>query len=163
MTVDSKRSGVFMDRIEVDIDWQEAGPVTVDEGSALSFPDAPVGGGLYRFVFRLGERSRVYVGETWNFGKRFYAYRKPGRSQTTNQRMKDRFLRIAAESGSSTIEIATRVEVRAGGEQIEVDLDNVLLRRLIENAALVSALSRGEEVVNEKGFPPGELWDPPQI
>lgn len=148
-----------MDKLHIEIEWQEVGPISVDIDGNVSVPEVPSGGGVYRYVFRLDDRSRVYIGETANFRRRFYAYTKPGPSQSTNQRMKERFLRLGAEGGSSTLEIANRVDVRVDGQGVSVDVGNVFMRRLLENAALIGALSRGDEIVNGKGFPPGELWD----
>lgn len=148
-----------MGKLHIEIEWRETGPISVGADGTVSFPEIASGAGVYRYVFRLGERSRVYVGETDNFRRRFYGYTKPGPAQSTNQRMNDRFIRLAAEGGSSMLEIASRIEVRVGDQEVSVDINNVFMRRLIENAALVEAMSRGDEIVNGKGFPPGELWD----
>src|SRR5688572_25982351 len=104
-----------MDDVRVTIEWLELGLISIDNG-ALTFPQLPSGGGVYRYRLELGNRSRLYVGETAGFGRRFAGYRNPGPSQSTNLRMRDRLQRLLAdEGGRALLEVVEKVTVEVGG------------------------------------------------
>jgi hypothetical protein len=149
-------------RVEVTIHWQALGEVAA-AGDHITLPKPPPGlsGGLYRFVMRRGEHHRVYVGETENYARRFYQYANPGPSQTTNQRMKARLVRLLPlPDTSARVDVAVNVEIRLGDTAVDANhLPQPFYRRLIENAALVDLAAQGGHLANGVGYPPGELDD----
>jgi hypothetical protein len=119
----------------------------------------PAGPGVYRFTLRLGDRARLYVGETDNFRRRFSHYANPGPTQSTNLKMKARLLELLNErGGQADVEVAVDVTLLLDGLSVKAaDLPDVFVRRLLENAALLELASSQGEIINGKGFPSGEL------
>jgi hypothetical protein len=138
--------------------WAHVGPI-VGTGTGLTWPAMPAGAGVYRFTLRLGERARVYVGETDNFRRRFSHYANPGPTQSTNLKMKARLLELLNEKGGQAyIEVTTDVSLLVDGLALNgADLPDVFVRRLLENAALLGVAASDGEIINGKGFPSGEL------
>lgn len=87
--------------------------------------------------------------------RRFAHYRSPGPSQSTNQRMKERVLRVVAAGGSVEILRGDKEMFVVDGVAVEPDLRSQFTRRVIENAALVALLVSNQDVVNGDGY--GEL------
>ncbi len=144
--------------VAVRFGWVRVGPI-VGTGTGLAWPAMPAGAGVYRFTLRLGERVRLYVGETDDFRRRFSQYANPGPTQSTNLKMKARLLELLNEKGGQAhIEVAADVTLFLNGLALNpIDLPDVFVRRLLENAALVQVAAAKGEIINGKGFPSGEL------
>lgn len=97
-------------RTEVEIEWANAGPVTVEDAQLL-IPKLSSDPGVYQWVFRQDGRERRYVGEASNMYRRFRQYARPGPTQTTNLRMNARVLRVIAAGGSIELLLATSVKL----------------------------------------------------
>ena len=137
--------------------WVHVGPI-VGTGTGLTWPAMPSGAGVYRFTLRLGERARVYVGETDSYRRRFSHYANPGPTQSTNLKMKARLLELLnGKGGHAYVEISTDVSLLVDGLALKADLPDVFVRRLLENAALLEVAASGGEIINGKGLPSGEL------
>lgn len=146
--------------IQVSYGWTAVGDIHAGDGRSLRWPVMPSGSGVYRFMLRMGDRTRYYVGETDNYRRRFGHYAKPGPTQTTNIRMNDRLVTLLHDHrGVATLEVAVNVEITCAGELVQLSKDHaVFVRRLVENAALLEVAALGGELVNGKGIPPGEFW-----
>ena len=147
--------------LSVRFEWTLVGPISASaDGLTLQWPAIPPGSGAYRFTLRLGDRTRFYVGETDGYRRRFAHYANPGPTQSTNVKMKARLLTLLGEHrGTAELHVATEVAVSVVGSAVGLaTLPDVFVRRLLENAALVDLAAGGGEIVNGKGFPPGELW-----
>ncbi len=144
--------------IQVEYAWRHVGEVTADDGRLL-WPAMPRGAGVYRFTLELDSRSRYYVGETDNYRRRFSHYANPGPTQTTNIKMNARLLHLLTRAGGAArVDIAVNVQLFRDGSPIGSSvLPDVFVRRLLENAALVETAATGGEIINGRGFPPGEL------
>jgi hypothetical protein len=103
-------------------------------------------------AYSLGDRTRTYVGEAEAYVARFRQYARPGPSQTTNLRMRTRLERLLGEyPGTADIDVARRVVVRIEGAEADLGaLPGPFLRRLVENAALIAAAARGDELVRSE-------------
>jgi len=135
----------------ITMDWESVGQVTlVDQG--VRMPALQTGPGVYQWVFRHGGLTRHYVGEVMNLSRRFAHYRNPGPSQSTNQRMKERVLRVLGAGGTAEILLATNIQFTVGGESSEPDLSLPFARCFVENAALVALITEEAEIVNGKGY-----------
>ena len=99
------------------------------------------------------------MGETDNYRRRFVHYAKPGPTQSTNIRMRDRLLDLLnAKGGQASVEVATGIAFMRDGQPMAVDgVPDVFVRRLLENAALVTLAAVQSEIVNGRGYPAGEL------
>lgn len=144
--------------VTVRFGWANVGPIT-GTGAGLTWPALPAGAGVYRFHLQLGDHARLYVGETDNFRRRFSHYANPGPTQSTNIKMKDRLLKLLNEQGGrASVEVAVDVTLLLNGLALQAsDLRDVLVRRLLENAALVEVAASKQAIINGKGFPSGEL------
>lgn len=137
--------------VSVECSWRSAGDVTEDAGELVMppLPDAP---GVYQWILRHEGRERRYVGEADRLRRRFHHYRRPGPSQSTNLRMRDRALRVLGAGGSIELIIATEARLTLDGKVRPADLSSKHARCLVENAALVHLLAAMGELVNDKGY-----------
>ncbi len=147
-------------RTEVEIEWASAGPVTVEDDQLL-IPKLPSDPGVYQWVFRHEGRERRYVGEAANLYRRFRQYVRPGPTQTTNQKMKARVLRVAAAEGSVELMLATSVKMTCDGKIEPVDLHDQHHRYAAEATAIIHLRRMMGEIINGKGF--GALRDDPVL
>ncbi|WP_336920686.1 hypothetical protein [Aquipuribacter sp. SD81] len=150
-----------MSQLVVRWDWTAVGAIHIaEDGQTLDWPAMPAGAGVYRINLHLGERTRTYIGETDRYARRFRHYDRPGPSQTTNRRMKERLVTLlGVHGGTASVDVATSVSLESDRGPVELsNLPPVFVRRLLENAALCVERARGGEVVNGPGFPKGELW-----
>ena len=99
--------------------------------------------GIYRFTL-IGEHTSFYVGESDNLARRMAGYRRPGPTQHTNIRMKQRFQDILA--GGGAIEVAVVLEASFDDEPL--DFLTKPARLLVKNAALVDLIRAGATVEN---------------
>ncbi len=163
MAADDQTAGTDRDEIVVGLEWRPLGAMRLT-GEGLRLPDAPQGGGLYRFRLSLGERRRIYVGETAVYSRRFHQYANPGSTQRTNLRMRDRpFTLLAEHGGEAALDVAPVPEVKVNGVPLALPpyaISVEFVRRLGENAALIAALHDGAHLVNGRGYPPAEVWEP---
>jgi hypothetical protein len=124
--------------------WGEIGNVLLDGSGKLRFPDLPTKPGLYEFRVRgpKGDAGR-YVGETDNLQRRFAHYRNPGPTQPTNLRLNALVKEVLGQGGNvePAIVIDNAWIIRNGQEEL-ADLTNKNVRRLFENAALITGQSR---------------------
>lgn len=141
-------------------EWVSAGAVSLVEGEIV-MPALPEEPSIYQWVFRHDRRERRYVGEAERLRRRFRHYRKPGPSQSTNLRMRERAIRVLEADGSIELLLATNVEFVRDGEPHPVDLASKHARCLVENAALIDVLADLGELVNDKGY--GTLLDDPVL
>lgn len=138
-------------KVEIEIEWESVGAVTVADDQVL-IPKLPQDPGVYQWVFRHDGRERRYVGEAANLYKRFRGYARPGPSQSTNQRMNARVLRVAAGGGSVELLVATSVRMECDGAEDPIDLSDQHHRYVAEAAAIVSLRRTMGEIINGKGF-----------
>jgi hypothetical protein len=138
-------------RVEVNIEWESVGSITAS-GDDLSLPDLPREPGIYQWIFRHDGRERRYVGEAANLYQRFRGYARPGKSQSTNVRMKARARRVCEAGGSVELLVATTVEVTCDGQATTIDLADQHHRYVAEATAIVALRETMGEIVNGKGF-----------
>lgn len=125
--------------VSVNFIWLHIGRLERDAYGALAFPLAPSKPGIYRMTVTIGNRSRVYVGEAGNLGKRFGNYRKPSQSQQTSTRLHAILHEALDQGGTVLVDVAYNgISVSLGDLAIEVDLSRKPIRLLAENAALIA-------------------------
>jgi len=147
-------------RVAVQCEWMSMGDVSL-VGGDLVMPPLPEAPAVYQWVFRHDGRERRYVGEAALLRRRFNHYRRPGPSQSTNLRMRERALRVLEARGTIEILVAHDVSFVRDGEAVVADLSSKHARCLVENAALVDQLAVMGELVNDKGY--GALRDDPVL
>lgn len=136
-------------RVSVEFRWKSLGRVERDGRGDLVFPAPPRGPGLYRFRLCGEGVEKHYVGESEELRRRFQQYRKPGPSQRTNLRMNDDCQRHLLSGGRVEVDIATdEMAISLGDVPFRVDLADKVTRSLLEQAALVSAMASGTEMLN---------------
>ena len=134
------------------MDWEHVGEATLSDGH-VTLPSMPSEPGIYQWIFTHDGQARHYVGEAHNLSKRFDGYRTPGRTRSTNLRMRARAERVISSGGTVEILRATRIRLVVDGRTVEhPDLASEFARCFIENAALVSLLASDRTVVNGKGY-----------
>lgn len=87
-------------------------------------------------------RPRVYIGETDLLQRRMAHYRSPGPTQTTNIRMNAALRKHLSSGGVASMAFIADALLRTVGDEqplVPLDLSRKAARRLVENAALVSA------------------------
>ena len=138
--------------VRVQLQWLKAGEVTLDGGGKPLFPleDSP---GLYRMTLTggvVGERSRVYIGETDNLRRRLSGnYRNPGPRQQTSLRINALVREHLVGDHDVALAVATSAVTWLDGEQSRLDLTRKAGRLLAENAALVLAQVKDDaDIVN---------------
>jgi hypothetical protein len=138
--------------LKINLIWAPVGNAMLDDG-LVRYLGIPEGPGVYAFDLRHANDRRRYIGEASDLRRRFAHYRRPGASQSTNQRMNERVKRSLAAGGSVTIEVAQDIRLTIGDKPVELDLGREFDRRLVENAAIVEALAAGLFIVNGRGYP----------
>lgn len=130
--------------------WREGGPIALDAQQGIAFPEMPWVPGAYRMTLSGAPgqgRPRVYIGETDLLQRRMAHYRNPGPTQSTNIRMNAALRKHLASGGLASIAFIADALVRTAvdaGALVPLDLARKAARRLVENAALVSAHAAGD-------------------
>jgi hypothetical protein len=136
--------------VTVKATWREGGPITLDAQGGITFPELPWAPGAYRMTLTGAPgqgRPRVYIGETDLLQRRMAHYRNPGPTQSTNIRMNAALRKHLASGGVASIAFIADALARTAGEEaplVALDISRKAARRLIENAALVSAYLAGD-------------------
>lgn len=126
-------------RVSVEMKWRYLGALMLDANGNVVFPSAPTVPGLYRFRLMDNHNAQHYIGETAGLRRRFQHYRTPGPSQKTNIRVNVLFKEYLGSGGCVEVDIIVDgVKLLVRGTMIDADLHNKALRRLLENAALVT-------------------------
>jgi len=92
-------------------------------------------------------RPILYIGETDLLQRRMAHYRSPGPTQSTNIRMNALLREHLSEGGTADLAYVSEVSARTGSDEsgpVPLDLASKAARRLVENAALVSAFLVGD-------------------
>lgn len=136
--------------VTVKATWREGGPITLDAQEGIAFPELPWVPGAYRMTLSGAPgqgRPRVYIGETDLLQRRMAHYRNPGPTQSTNIRMNAALRKHLASGGVGIMDVIVDALVRAAADEqplVPLDLSRKAARRLVENAALVSAYLAGD-------------------
>jgi len=112
-------------------------PVSGDANRAWTLPIQCVGAGAL---------SCLHWGAD-NLKRRMHHYRTPGPTQPTNRRLNDELRRVLSRGGRVEISIATDPQLEIDGQRVSANMRHKADRVLIEHAALVSAIHRGEDLV----------------
>jgi hypothetical protein len=126
------------------------GFVASDGYGQLVFPNQPAVPAIYRFQFRSDEREQRYIGETDNLSRRFAHYRKPGPTQDTNLRINALFLAALREGGEIAVSVVTDAWINSGHGRETADLSSKVVRRVIENVALLDCARAEIESLNKE-------------
>ena len=129
--------------------WRQGGPITLDAQGGIAFPELPWVPGAYRMTLSGAPgqgRPRVYIGETDLLQRRMAHYRNPGPTQSTNIRMNAALRKHLSTGGVASMAFIADTVARTDDEQplVPLDLSRKAARRLVENAALVSAYLAGD-------------------
>ena len=139
-------------RVDVDLDWEAARPVTRDASGQLKFPpDLRRAPAIYWFRFTGVGVTRHYVGEAEDLVRRMAGYRAGYEKQTTNRRLNLRMHEHLKEGGRVEMSIATSGAVTVDGERRPLDLGRKVSRLLAEAAAM-HAIPPGEPLENLPGL-----------
>jgi hypothetical protein len=131
-------------------DWTDAGQLTLASGDQIIFPSLPQSPGVYRFDCLAETDSWLYIGEADNLKNRMGSYGKPGPTQDTNIRL-NALLRDALRDGERiSLAVTTAATLEVDGIQIAANLNDVFVRRLIEDAAIVAAVIAGTRIINKR-------------
>ena len=141
-------------RVEVELDWEAARPVTRDASEQLNFPpDLRPVPAIYWFRFTGVGVTRHYVGEAEDLVRRMAGYRAGYEKQTTNRRLNLRMNEHLKTGGQVEMSVATSGAVTVDGERRPLDLGRKVSRLLAEAAAM-HAVPPGEPLENLPG--PGD-------
>jgi hypothetical protein len=127
------------------VQWLDAGEIGLF-GDDVVMPRLGEHPGLYRFRFPQSRDS--YVGETVNLRRRLYFYCKPGPTQATNLRMRERFRKARADGHSVLLGVSGHVELEIGGKTVGPDLGDKATRCLLENVAILAERFEGWHMLN---------------
>lgn len=141
--------------VTVKATWREGGPILLDAQGGIAFPELPRAPGAYRMTLTGAPgqgKPRVYIGETDLLQRRMAHYRTPGPTQSTNIRMNDSLRKHLSSGGVASMAFIADALFRAADDDqspVPLDLSRKAARRLVENAALVSAyLARDAAIEN---------------
>jgi hypothetical protein len=139
--------------VRVQLQWMDAGTVTLDSGGKPKFAGLDDTPGLYRMTLSggiTGSRAQIYIGESDNLKRRLAGnYRNPGPRQQTSLRINTLLREHLAAGGDVAVAIATSALLWINGEQSALDLSRKAGRLLVENAALVLAhVTDNSDIVN---------------
>jgi hypothetical protein len=132
--------------------WQFVGPVTRmtnGDGGQLHFPeDLPARAGVYRLLIDGPGLNELYVGESDDTRRRGRQYHRGDATQATSRWVHEH-LQLRLSTGSTVVmEVAVGAQHRLGdGPWLDTDLGLRELRLIVENAAIVEAISAGGRVV----------------
>jgi hypothetical protein len=131
-----------------------------------TFPAAPAEPGIYLIRVRLGQDSRVYIGEAADLGRRLRRYggragERPNQRGMTTSNMRGR-IRRSHRAGCSAEVYLLELPIRQAPQREALNPGCKDCRIVLERLALTAAYLRGEHVINEHGFPVYESIDPLQ-
>ena len=147
----------------IQLSWHELGPVTWS-GSSATFPAGPGRPGVYMVKVSLGNRYRVYIGETADLRKRLRSFggraeEKPNQRGKTTANMRGRIRRTCRAGGEAVVYLLELPVKHVPGRE-SLDLHCKDCRITLERLALATAYLRGEPLINEHGFPECRAGDP---
>ncbi|HEY5177832.1 MAG TPA: hypothetical protein VII95_19945 [Terriglobales bacterium] len=131
--------------LRISYEWE---PIEVAPGKLFAcqspltkaFVDSYSKPALYRWVFRgqSGVISAAYIGEAENLAQRVQGYIWPGRTQQTNLRMKDEFLKHMSSGGAVELQILRFEPFGINNVNVfhESQLGNPYIRKMMENFLL---------------------------
>ena len=97
-------------------------------------PEVP---GLYRLRLRTSDGIESnYVGQSDSLRRRFFHYRNPGPTQSTNIRLNQLVRDLLSGGGEVSLATAHEIWVQTDQGAARADLNRGSLRRLFENLAL---------------------------
>lgn len=142
-------TGIESIRFSVEVRWRRIGRITWDDKGDPAFPETTRETGLYRFHLYGEGRTKCYVGETVELRPRFSQFRKSGRSQDTNIRIRKALQEHPTIGGTVEVDIATgSVDMTVGDDTTHVDLADNAQRKFLEHVALVMETASGMNVLN---------------
>ena len=138
--------------------WTKTEPILLRSDGGLDFPDVAKKPGIYRMRCTIpGRPPRVYIGESANLKSRVRAYASASAAvdgaSPPNRGLHRRLVNALRHGVSAHYQLMREpVQMSIGGGAVELRLAHPFHRRLIENAALVYAKSRGRAlVINAQG------------
>lgn len=148
LDIETAKESLYTETV-IKFKWQHLGSLRLDSKGQLVFPMVPACPGLYRFRLVKNNTPQHYIGETVELRRRFQQYRRPGSSQATNIRM-NTLLTKHLESGNkiNVCTINNIATLLVNNREVQANLSDKAIRRLIENAALLSDQSKGIETLN---------------
>lgn len=135
-------------RIEASLEWEEIGNVSVSETGRLAMPDVPLGPGIYRFRISGNGCNEVYIGETISLRKRMFGNYASRHTGKTTVRIREHLMLRLNSGHLVNLDTACGCTLEVSGKQLEVNLADMSQRRLLENAALLSARELGQTILN---------------
>lgn len=106
---------------------------------------------IYKWSFWIDNEKSVYIGETVNLRNRISHYLNPGKTQQTNIRLNENYIKKSNKVILQKLKInkfsINKKNILANLNQIEL-LKNIYYRKLIENLLLINT---SEDVLNSNG------------
>ena len=129
-------------------EWRSVGSVVLDGEGRLGFPKQLPVPAVYRFQFTSGHREKWYIGETDNLTRRFAHYRNPGPTQETNIRINALLVESLRTGSDIAVSVITAAWLNPGKGREVADLASKVVRRAIENIALIDCAKADVESLN---------------
>jgi hypothetical protein len=136
--------------------WRRLGRIQWT-GSAIVFPGTPHEPGVYLIRVALGQASRAYIGEAADIRRRLSRYggraeERPNQRGVTDTNMRGRLTRTFRAGGEAVIYLLQLPLSLPQGREC-FDPQRKDCRIMLERLAISAAYLRGEELINEEGFP----------
>lgn len=142
-TSPSPTKPTHVETLAVAFHWDRKGYVQFDHKGRLKFPVLLPEASVYKLSIQFNDMTNIYIGETDNLRRRAQGYRTPGITQATNKRIRAIIETALKSDGTAEISI-----LNIASSNNIYNLDNRFIRRLFENAAIISYIGRDETILN---------------